>query len=722
MARVAAWCVRRRRLVLAGWLALLVLATAGSRVAGSAWSNSTALPGTESDTAIQLLRKVSPRVSGDVEQVVFATSGPARVTSPPVRERVDAMLVRLARLPHVTTIASPYGPAGGEQVSGDGRVAFALVTFDRQADQLSSADAQRFVRTAQSADDAGLRVAVAGQLANMSTPAPLGGTGVGVLLAGVVLLIVFGSLWATALPLVTALAALGTAIPLVGLMGHVIAVASVSTQLVLLIGLGVGVDYALFIVSRHRQSLLAGRDCGRSIVDAVATSGRAVLFAGIIVCIALVGIVALGVGFLDGPALACALGVALTMSASLTLLPAMLGFIGGRVLPRRRRAQAQPGGMLPDGPDRDGRPGFWARWAGVVRRRPAVTGLVGAALVLVLAAPFTALRLGFSDSGNDPAGTTTRQAYDLLTRGFGPGYNAPLQLVGVVRGPAQHAALGRAVAAAGRQSDVAGVTTPRLVPVAGGADVALVDVYPRHAPQDASTGSLVQHLRAETLPAAVASSGLMLDVGGPTAATVDFTRVVSAKLPLFIGVVVLLSVLLLARVFRSLVIPAVSAVMNLLSVGAAMGMLVAVFQWGWLGSVFGVSRPGPVESFVPIFLFAVLFGLSTDYQVFLVNRIHEEHLAGADDAGAVRRGLAATGGTITAAALIMVLVFGSFVLGGQRPIKEIGLFLAGGVIIDAVVIRMAVVPAVLLLARRWAWWMPGLGFPKVGAEVAPVEV
>jgi len=718
MRRLATWCVRHRRLVVLFWAMVLVVVSLISAAAGSDYSNSFSLPKTESSDAINLLEAASPKVSGDVDQIVFTASGSAGVRNPAVVDRINSMLAREAKVPHVSNIVSPYGPQGATHVSKDGKVAFATVTFDRQAQNLSTTIAKDLVNTAKSADTTGLQVAVSGQLAEEAVRPSIGGTGIGVLLAAVVLLLVFGSVFAMALPLISALASLGTAVGLIGLLSHVMKMPEFSTTLVLLIGLGVGIDYALFIVTRHRQGLIAGRDVESSIVTAVNTSGRAVLFAGIIVCIALLGMFALGVSFLYGLAVAAALGVALTMIAALTLLPALLGFIGPRVLSRRQKANLAKNGPRVVG---TGTKGFWPRWADIVRRRPAVPAGIALVLIVIVALPFFSLRLGSADQGNDPVGSSTRQAYDMLARGFGPGFNGPLELVAVVRDAAQDGALRRVVTEVGAQPGVARVAPPVLIPSKNGTDVALINVYPTSAPQDAATTNLVYHLRQVTIPAAVSGSGLTVLVGGTTAIFIDFAHVLSAKLPLFIGLVVLLSFLLLSLVFRSIVIPLVSAAMNVLSIGAAFGILVAVFQWGWLGSVVGVNRPGPVEAFLPVMLFAILFGLSMDYQVFLVTRIHEEWLNTGDNRLAVRNGLAATGKTITAAALIMILVFGSFILGGERVIKEFGLGLAGGILMDAVVIRMAVVPAVMLLIGKANWWFPkslDRVLPHIGLEQA----
>jgi RND superfamily putative drug exporter len=698
---IATWCFRHRRIVLAAWLLGLVALFGLSSAAGSAYSNSFTLPHTDSTRAIDLLKAASPRQSGDTEQIVVAAKGGATIEDPAVQSQVNAMLARVSTLPHVTTVVSPYSPAGASQVSANRTIAFATVTFDELGQSVSTDEATTLVKVAKSADSSNLQVAVSGQVAEKANRPGLGGSGIGIIAAAVVLFLVFGSLLAMALPLISTLVSLGTAISLIGLLSHVLKMPEFSSQLVLLIGLGVGVDYALFIVTRHRQGLLAGRDVESSLTTALRTSGRAVLFAGIIVCIALLGMFALGISFLNGLAVAASIGVLFTMAASLTLLPALLGFMGPRVLSRRQRAALAATGRVDDG----GR-SRWARWSARLERAPLVPAVAAVAVIVVLALPFFSLRLGASDQGNDPTTTTTRQAYDLLATGFGPGFNGPLQLTTVVHDPSQAAALQRVVTAVGNQPGVARVGTPRLVPAPGDGQVALVTAYPRSAPQDAATADLIQHLRSQVIPPAVAGSHLVVYVGGNTAIFSDFSHVLGSKLPVFVGVIVGLSFLLLVVVFRSLVIPITAAIMNLLSAGAAFGIITAVFEWGWLGSVFGVSRAGPVEAFLPVMLFSILFGLSTDYEVFLVTRIHEEWLRTGDNGAAVRRGLAATGRTITAAAAIMVLVFGSFILGGERVIKEFGLGLAAAILVDAVVIRSVAIPGIMLLIGRANWWFP----------------
>jgi len=703
MKSLATWCVRHRVVVVVLWLTALIGMTLLSQGVGTAYSNSFSLPHTESTQALDLLQAAAPRQAGDQERIVFHTTDGTPVTDPSVEATIDAMIAKVQAVPHVTVVASPYSPLGAHQISADKQTAFITVTFDVQGQAVPLAASKQFVNAALTAQGPHLQVAVSGQIAEQADRQSLGGTGLGILLAGVVLLLVFGSVFAMALPLLSAMASLGTAIGLIGLLSHVFKMPVFSTQLVLLIGLGVGVDYALFIVTRHRQGLIAGGDVESSIVTAVNTSGRAVLFAGIIVCIALLGMFALGVSFLYGLATAAAIGVAFTMIAALTLLPALLSFIGPRVLSRKQKRDLAANGPRVVG---TGTKGFWPKWADFVQRHPVLPAVVALIVVLLVAMPFFSLRLGTSDQGNDPTYTTTRQAYDLLSSGFGPGFNGPLQLVAAQKGQIDTQALDALAAEVARQPNVASVVPPIVLPPHDGQQVALINAYPDSSPEASATTGLINHLRQATIPAATAGTGVTVYVGGTTAIFADFAKVLSSKLPLFIGLVVVLSFILLAIVFRSLLIPLTAAVMNLLSIGAAFGILVAVFQWGWLGSVVQINQTGPIDAFLPVMMFAILFGLSMDYEVFLISRIQEEYLLTGDNRTAVRNGLAATGKTITAAALIMILVFGAFILGGIRVIKEFGLGLAGGIMIDAVFIRMCIVPSVMLLFGEANWWFP----------------
>jgi RND superfamily putative drug exporter len=701
MRSIARWCVRHRRVVCAGWVVVLVGLTVISQSVGSAYKDSFSLNGTQSFEAQTLLERSAPKASGDREQLVIAVDH-GRVTDPAVRARAQAMLERVAALPEVASVASPYGAGAGAQISHSGQVAFADVTLNGLAPKFSVAQAQRFVDTAQAGAGDGLQVEVEGQVAELANKASINSVGLGAIAALIVLLLVFGSLLAASLPLITAAVALGAGTATIALLSHVIDMASFSSQLSLLIGLGVGVDYALFIVTRYRQGLQRGRSVEDAIVDALDTSGRAVLFAGITVCIALLGMFALGVSFLYGVAIAASVVVAFTVATALTLLPATLGFFGTRVLGRKARRALAAGELK--GRDAGG---WWERWTDVLQARPALFATAATLVMVAIAIPFFSMRLGSSDAGSDPAGSTTRQAYDLLAKGFGPGYNGPLQLVAKVDGPAQEASFTKVLDAVGHTDGVVRVTRP----VVFGGDhgtpgVATANVYPVGSPQAASTSDLLSKLRTDVVPDASAGSGVHVLIGGQTAIFADFSTVLSSKLPLFIGVVVLLSFLLLTAVFRSIVIPATAAVMNLLSAGAAFGVITAVFQHGWGASLLGIDSTGPIEAFIPVMMFAILFGLSMDYEVFLVTRIYEEWHHSGDTKLAVTRGLAATGRTITAAAAIMVLVFGSFILGGQVIIEMFGLGLAAAVLLDALIVRTIIVPSVMLLLGKANWWLP----------------
>jgi RND superfamily putative drug exporter len=701
MRRLASWSFRHRWIVVGAWVAAFLILFGVVKAAGTDYSNDFTLPASESTRALELLQAAAPQQSGDSEQIVIATSDGTKVTDPQVQQSVETMLAKVETLPHVVSVQSPYASDAPGQINPDETVAFATVTLDQQAQDLSIAYAKQFVQTATTADGDGVVIAVSGQLAQQANQPSVGGTGLGIITAGIVLFLVFGSLFAMAMPLASALIALGTAISAIGLVSKVMTMPVFSTELVLLIGLGVGVDYALFIVSRHRQGLQAGRSVQESVELAIDTSGRAVLFAGTIVCVALLGMFTLGISFLYGLAVASSIGVLFTMIAALTLLPAMLGFVGPKILSRKQRRT-----LAAEGPHGSREDGFWVRWAAAVEKSPVLYGAIALFLILALAAPFLRLRLGSSDQGNDAIGSTTRTAYDLLAQGFGPGFNGPLLVVAETTDPAQADAMTQLATTIQTQPGVAAVTPVTTIPAKDGSEVVLFSVYPTSAPQDAATTDLINALRDGVIPPVVTSSGATVYVGGITAIFTDFATVLTSKLPLFIGAVVLFSFILLALVLRSLVVPLKAAIMNLLSIAAAFGIVTAVFQWGWLGDLFGVSRPGPVEAFLPVMLFAILFGLSMDYEVFLVMRIHEEWLRSGDNGVAVRRGLSATGGTITAAAAIMIVVFGSFILGGERIIKEFGLGLAAAIFVDAVIIRTALVPSLMLLMGKANWWFP----------------
>ena len=702
MRSLARWCFNHRIVVLVCWVAAVAGANAIAAGVGSSYTDNFKLPHTQSFDAIRLLQRNAPKASGDTDQIVIATTH-GRITDPAVRSRVEAALANVARQPHVSAVQSPYGPQSAHQISPSGQVAFANVTFDVQSNKLSNSAAAKFVSHVTGASGAGVEFELEGQIAQAGNSR--GGSSsllFGFLAAAIVLFVVFGSFLAMLLPLLTAGFSLGTGIAVVGLLTHLINMASFSNQLALLIGLGVGVDYALFIVTRYRQGVLRGLTGEQAVVEALDTSGRAVLFAGLIVCIAMLGMFALGVSFLYGVAVAASITVLFTVIAALTLLPALLGFFGRFVLRRReRRALREQRLSTTDESPR------WARWTDTLQRRPAAFAIASAAVMILIAIPFFGMRLGSADAGSDPANTTTRKAYDLLAKGFGPGYNGPLQLVAQVQTPAQRAAFVRVEEAVASTPGVVGATRPRFIPGVGGRPgVALADVYPKGSPQDASTADLLHTVRNQVVPASSRGTGLTVLVGGNTAIFDDFSHVLTGKLPLFIGVVVLLSFLLLMAVFRSLLIPLTAAVMNMLSVGAALGIVTAVFQDGFGASVLGIDKTGPIEAFLPVLIFPILFGLSMDYEVFLISRVYEEWHRRRDNREAIAHGLAATGRTITAAAAIMVLVFGAFVLGGERVIELFGIGLASAVLLDALIVRSILVPAMMLMFGEANWKIP----------------
>jgi RND superfamily putative drug exporter len=691
LARIARWCARHRKTVVAGWLVALVAVMGVSNAVGTRYASDFSSGNTESQRATDLLKRDFPTQAGDTDQIVFRVSD-GKVSDPAIRTRIEPMLAKVAHLPHVTGVVSPYSTQGARQISANGRSAFATVDFDKRGFDVSKADAQRVIDTAQAAGASRLDVELGGQAIQQAEQQALGtATAVGLLAAVVILLITFGSLVAMGLPIATALLGLGTGVGLIAVFSHLINMPDVSTELAVMIGLGVGIDYALFIVTRFRENYRSGAGLEASIVAAMDTAGRAVVFAGVTVIIALLGMFALGLSFLNGMAVAASLGVLMTMLAALTLLPTLLSWLGHRVGRLGRRGQRAAA-----------RGGFWPRWAGIVQRRPWPAAIAGLAIMAVLIAPVLSLRVGSSDAGNNAPSTTTRKAYDMLGQGFGAGFNGPLQIVAQLPHAGDRAALHRILSAVRSTGEVSSVSPARLNE---SGTTAVFSAYSDSAPQDRATTDLVNHLRDNVLPRVERSTSSTVLVGGPTANQVDFVSTLSAKLPLFIAVVVLLAALLLMVVFRSVVIPVQAAAMNLLSFAASLGIVVAIFQWGWLGGLLGVTG-GPIDAFIPVFLFAIVFGLSMDYEVFLVSRIREEWARSGDSSGAVVGGVATTGRVITAAAAIMVCVFLSFALGDDRVLKLFGVSLAVGVFLDAFVVRSLLLPAVLQLLDRRTWKLP----------------
>jgi putative drug exporter of the RND superfamily len=740
MLKFARWTTTHRKYVVLGWVALLFVVNTFAQSAGTSYSNNFTLPNSDAQRASDLLERSFPAQAGDRDTIVFKVSS-GTILDPAVESRMSVMFAQVAALPHVAAVISPYASeVAGKAISSDKRIAFATVVFDEKANDLSKQTAERVVRTARAAAHPGLQIELGGQAIEITEQEGFGiSTAVGLLAAIIVLLLTFGSLTAMGLPIVTALFGLGTGLGTIALFTHVVDTPDFSSELAAMIGLGVGIDYALFILTRFREAYRTPgptfENARESVVQAMDTAGRAVLFAGATVVIALLGMMLLGVDFLYGVAISASIGVLLVMLASLTLLPALLTIAGARVARPGRRARArraradrssidQAGAIAGDaaGPDAAGAAspsgghalaamsettpyasgGTWLRWSAFVQRRPWTIAIASAATMLLIAAPAMALRLGSSDASNDPADQTTHRAYALLAEGFGEGFSGPLLVVAKVP-PGQRASVEKLRAAIAAAPGVSSVAPAKLNPAG---DVATITVYPRSSPQAYATTQLVSRLRDHAIPPVKASTGLTVYVGGVTAGAVDFAAVLGHKLPLFIGVVVLLSALLLMIVFRSLVIPLQAALMNLLSISASLGVIVVIFQWGWLGSLLGLQQ-GPIESFIPVMLFAIVFGLSMDYEVFLISRMHERWTHTREHHRAVAEGLALTGRVVTAAAAIMVCVFLSFMLGENRVIKEFGLSLASAVLLDALVVRCLLLPAVLHLVGERTWHIPG---------------
>ncbi|MDQ1493843.1 MAG: putative drug exporter of the superfamily [Actinomycetota bacterium] len=698
MAALARWCFRHRFIVVGSWLGLLIGLILTTSSIGTRYSSAFTLPGTESSKALALVRDNFHGQAGDVDTIVVHTST-GSVTDPAVQSKVTALLSTVAALPGVGAVKSPYTPQGAAQVSADQRTAFASVVFAQQAQSIDKSVLRQMVSDGAKLRSSTLDVEFGGNAIQQLNGSPTSTSElIGLVAAAIVLLLAFGSLLSMAIPLLAAIFALGAAILSIGLISHLINVASIAPTIAALVGLGVGIDYALFIVTRYRNGLKAGLPPEEAAVTALNTSGRAVLFAGATVAVAMLGLLILRLSFLNGIGIAAGVMVAFAVSAAVTLLPAIFGLFGARVLTRRERRKLRDHGASDVNAT-----GPWARWAGYVQRKPAVLAAVSGLLMVVLALPFLSLRLGSSDQGNDPRTSTTRHAYDLLATGFGPGYNGPLQLVAQVPTAADQAALDALVAQLRTEPGVASVAAASAK---SSTNVETVQVVPSTSPQSAQTAKLIDRLRHTVIPAAERGTSLQVYVGGQTAIFKDFAGVLTGKLPLFIVVIVALGCLLLMVAFRSVVIPLTAAVMNLLSAGAAFGVVVAVFQWGWGSEAIGHGKPGPVEAFLPVMMLAILFGLSMDYQVFLVSRMHEEWVHTGDNKRAVRVGQAATGRVITAAAVIMVCVFVAFVFGGERDIAEFGLGLAVAILLDALVLRTVLVPAAMQMFGRANWWLP----------------
>ncbi len=657
--------------------------------AGGTFVDNFSLPGSESQKATDLLKTKFPQQAGDSSQVVFKAND-GTLADGTHKPEIQALVKKLGTLPGVAGVQDPF--AGKGAISKNGQIGYATVGFDKQASDLDKADVVRVIDTAKGAANDGLQVNLGGQAIKVAEqPAQSATEVIGVGVAIVVLVVVLGSLAAMSMPLIVTFASIAVAMTIVLAASAVFDIATFAPTLAVMIALGVGIDYALLILNRFRGERRRGSDVREATITSLNTAGRSVLFAGTTVVIALLGMLLLGISFLNGPAIASALAVFFTMVGSLTLLPALLGTFGSRV--KLGKGKGDP----------DAHPGVWAKWAKFLERRPRLISMATIAIVAVIAFPVLGMNLGSSDSGSDAAGTTTRIAYDQLSEGFGPGFNGPFLVVTELPSKGDTAPLAKLSAAIGGSDGVAVVTPPSLNPAK---DTATLTVFPSTKPQSTKTQDLLVRLRNDVIPPVEQATGVTASVGGATATTEDLNSVLASKLPLFIAVVVGLSLFLLAVVFRSLVIPIKAAFMNVLSIGAALGVITFVFQDGHLASLIGVQTTGPIEAFLPVFMFAIVFGLSMDYEVFLVTRMHEEWQKGNDPARAVRNGLALTGKVVMAAAIIMVSVFGSFMFGDERTIKLFGLGLASAVFVDAFFIRLILVPSLMYMFGKWSWWMP----------------
>ncbi|MDQ2750289.1 MAG: MMPL family transporter [Actinomycetota bacterium] len=720
MQTLARLAIQKRWYVIAGWIVFIVGAQLLAGAAGGAtYKDVFTLPHTETQKVLDLLQ-----ANGETGQtgqagtvVVHAKDGALDA-----RQAPDGLASALDRLCaggyHVATFSSPWRsadcakPSTGLEsgtptlLSKDGKTGLITITWQGNENDLKNFtgvyDRLNHPSTAsvQHASAAPVQYEFTGpafgNLAAQQKGIPP--EVFGFIAALLILGLVFRTVGAALTPLISAAAALGSGLALLSLLSHAMNVATFATQLAELMVIGVGVDYALFIVTRHRRNLLRGMPVAESIALSINTSGRAVLFAGATVCVAMLGLCALGVSFLYGVAVGTAIAVALTMIASLTLLPAVLSLLGYRVLPGKTRKAIKAGTYAYD--EHKTR---WASWSEFVSRNKLVLGAIASAIIVILAIPFFSMRLGHADESTDPAGSTTRKGYDLITDAFGRGYNSTLELV--LSGPTA-AQPGYLKSVSGDLASQSGVDASSVHATPIGKNLAFVEFKTTTSPQDPKTTALVKTLRRDLAPALERTGSNQVYVFGQTAVFVDFSKVLAAKMPLFFIAIIGLSFLLLMLAFRSLVIPATAAVMNLFAAGASFGIVVAIFQWGWLSEALGIGAGGPIDAFLPVLFFAILFGLSMDYQVFLVSRMHEEWVHSGDNSRAIRVGQAETGGIITAAAFIMIAVFGGFILGDARAIKLIGMGLGGAIFLDAFILRTVLVPSLMHVLGRANWYFP----------------
>jgi RND superfamily putative drug exporter len=694
---IGRFCSRHHYPVIAVWVVLAALLfVAGQRAEGQTNDNLT-LPGTGSTIATELLEESLPgQAYGANPLTLVAPQG--KLTDPEYQEAIAATVKRLEAIPYVSGLVDPLSEEGKTLFSEDGKVVYIPVYLDVSPGELGESEAQRVLDAARPAEAAGLEASIGGYVgSSLSQPSTESSDVIGLAAAVVILLIAFGTVTAMSLPIISAVLGLATSLSIIRLLEGVIQVPSIATTLATMIGLGVGIDYALFIVTRHKRQLAEGLELRESIARAVATAGGAVVFAGFTVVIALASLWVAGINIVSTLGFTAAVAVVTSVCAAVTLLPALLGALGPRIDSLRVRGnEASAGSEAGHG---------WRRWGQRVAARPRAFGLAAVVALLILAIPVLDLELGQNDVGAMPTSTTSRQSYDALSEGFGPGLNGPL-LVAAELGSAQEAeqVLPGLQKAVKEDPDVAVVSEAQL-DEAG--TVAVFSAISKSAPSDDATVNLVERLRDEAIPAALRGSQARAYVGGETAGYIDLAAKISEKLPQMIATVIALAFLVLLLAFRSLLVPIKAALMNLLSIGAAYGVLTAVFQLGWGASLIGLDEAIPIVSFVPLLMFAILFGLSMDYEVFLMTGISERYAVDGDARLAVVDGIGRIGRVIASAATIMFFVFASFVLNGNPIVKEFGIGLAVAIAIDVALVRFVLVPAIMAIVGERMWWLPG---------------
>jgi RND superfamily putative drug exporter len=711
---LAHFCVRHRFAVLGAWIVLTVALVGVSHTLGDNTNDNLSLPGTDSQRATDTLSKsFAAQANGTSPIVLHAANG--KLTDSKYSGAVNQAAADVAKAPDVASVVNPLTPEGASALSNDQSTGYLSVSLSKSPGSLSVEDAQKIIDGANPAKAAGLQVETGGQLGQkVSKPATESSELIGIIAAMVILTLTFGTVAAMSLPILNAILALLSTLAIIRILGHVATVPTVAPTLATMIGLGVGIDYALFIVTRHLRGLRDGLELRESIARAIATSGGAVFFAGCTVTIALVSLAAAGIPLVTTMGLMAAIAVVVAVLAALTLLPASLAILGLRINSLRVRTPPT---------DEQAKRGVWAKWAAGIARHPLIAGLAALAILIPLTIPLFSLTLGQQDVAALSTSTTARRAYDLISKNFGPGVNGPLLIAVSLKSPATPAPSGSSSSSSSSQGDPR-ATDPRLVTlqkdvsstqgVAGVTPIqidkagttAYINAISKNGPAETATTNLVDRLRSSVIPSAQKGADMTAYVGGSTAGYDDLASKISSKLPLQILVVIALSLLLLILAFRTVVIPPQAAIMNLLSIGASYGVLTAIFQYGWLSGLIGLSGPVPIVSYVPLFMFAILFGLSMDYEVFLVSQIEEHVHSGEDNKSSVVSGLVTSARVITAAALIMVFVFGSFVLNGDPTIKQFGIGLAVAVILDATVVRCLLVPALMVVIGNTNWYMP----------------